>query len=227
MFFDLHPARGHELPSIPPPARDSSAARTTRTRDRQQRTLLRETCRTPSSRSYRLLRRPRDDPQHPSGDGPADIVLKRRLSHEHAEAIHRSQPFGSWWDADGPDLRTGEIGDKCAYYYGKTDRPRRHPKHNRVINGHEYYAAQVVERRSTASRRVSHSPGSDLQLAPSLRRRRSAAVSLRGRKLTGSDQRRDSPAPRPPGLDERQGRVAAAPAPGRPAAPSALRPATG
>jgi hypothetical protein len=104
-----------------------------------------------------------DHPQHPNGDGPADIVLST-TSHEHAEAITDPEPVGGWWDAE--DFVTGgENGDKCAYYYGRPT-GQNGAKHNQVINGHQYYL-QLEWSNSDHDCVASYSPGTVKKLKPS------------------------------------------------------------
>ena len=149
-----------------------------------------------------------DNPQHPNGDGPADIVLST-TSHEHAEAITDPEPFGSWWDAED-SVTTGEIGDKCAYYYGKPT-GRNGSKHTQVINGHEYYL-QLKWSNADHDCVASYSPGSVSKLSPS-HGVVGQPVSIKGRKLTDVTSV-EFGGTAASSIEERAGKVAAAPAPG-------------
>jgi hypothetical protein len=120
-----------------------------------------------------------DHPQHPNGDGPADIVLST-TSHEHTEAITDPEPFGGWLDAEDADTG-GESGDKCAYYYGKPSGPNG-SKHNQVINGHEYHL-QFQWSNADHDCVASYSPGAVSKLSPS-HGVVGQPVAIRGRRLT-------------------------------------------
>ncbi len=149
-----------------------------------------------------------NNPQHPNGDGPADIVLST-TSHEHAEAITDPEPFGSWWDAED-SVTTGEIGDKCAYYYGKPT-GRNGSKHTQVINGHEYYL-QLKWSNADHDCVGSYSPGSVSKLSPS-HGVVGQPVSIKGRKLTDVTSV-EFGGTAVSTLEERAGKVTATPAPG-------------
>ena len=109
----------------------------------------------------------------------------------------------------GPDT-TGEIGDKCAYYYGKPT-GRNGSKHNQVINGHEYYL-QLKWSNADHDCVASYSPGSVSKLSPS-HGVVGQPVSIRGRKLTDVTSV-EFGGTAASSLDERAGRVTAAPVPG-------------